>query len=175
MNDGGFRHIITRGEKISWSNNRIGSAHTLKVLDRVIINKDCISFWSSISCASLTKGCSDHFPWLLNMHKGIKLHPSPFKYFSMWADHNDCERLVKESWSQLVIGCHMFVLMQKLKRIKVAFKEWNRSVFGDIHLKVDNVKSAIEEIQLQIDSDGYCDELHAKEVKAQIELNEALS
>lgn len=57
------------------------------------------------------------------MQKGIKMRPSPFKYFSIWADHCDCVRLVKEVWSQPVTGCHMFVLMQKLKSMKAAFKE----------------------------------------------------
>lgn len=48
-------------------------------------------------------------------------------------------------------------------------------MYGDIHLKVANAKAPIEDIQLQIDAYGFSEVLHDQELKAQVELNSALS
>lgn len=44
----------------------------------------------------------------------------------------------------------MSVLSQKLKALKLELKSWNKLVFGNIHLRVNNALAAVESIQHQI-------------------------
>lgn len=43
----------------------------------------------------------------------------------MWPEHADCLMLVKETWSKNVMGCHMFILVPKLKLLKAEFKTYH--------------------------------------------------
>lgn len=54
-------------------------------------------------------------------------------------------------------------------------KIWNKLVFGDVNLKVDQCLEALDTIQMQLASDGYSDDLHNKEAFAQIDLQQALN
>ena len=41
-----------------------------------------------------------------------------------------------------MVGCHVFILQQKLKRLKISFKDWNKNVSGNVHeVVVDKQKS----------------------------------
>lgn len=40
-----------------------------------------------------------------------------------------------------VQGSPMFILRQKLKNVKTEIKEWNKSIFGNIQLRVENAMS----------------------------------
>lgn len=59
--------------------------------------------------------------------------------------------------------------------MKATLKIWNKTIFGDVHLKVENVIADVDAIQRQIASSGFSDELHEEEVKAQTILQEAIS
>lgn len=142
-------HIITRGVRYTWSNGHAGRAHTYLRLDRVIVNEEAISFWDSISCTSLVRCKSDHYPLLLSLNKGLVSKPSSFEFFSMWYKHPDCERVVREVWSKEVAGCPMFSLVQKLKMLKSKLRTWNREMFGDV-IKVDNAYVVLDSIQKDI-------------------------
>lgn len=118
-------HIDTKGAPFTWSNGRI-MAFTERRLDRTIVNQHCLSFFSSLSCLTLTRNQCDYSPILLSLEKGLKMKHSPFKFFNMWSEHPDCERLVKETWLKPVIGFLMYILVLKLKLLKVELKVWNK-------------------------------------------------
>lgn len=60
----------------------------------------------------------------------------------------------------------MFVMTQKLKTLKAAFKSWNKEVFGDVHNLVETTQSALDFVQNQIEVEGLNDELSVKELAA---------
>jgi len=51
----------------------------------------------------------------------------------MWLQHLSCRQVIQQSWDEIVVGCHMFILQQKLKRLKLSLKDWNKNVFGNVH------------------------------------------
>lgn len=69
----------------------------------------------------------------------------------------------------------MFILAQKLRNLKAAFKHWNKETFGDVHLKVKHALHDLDVIQKQIHYAGHSDELQVVEQQAQISLQQALS
>ncbi|XP_057790918.1 uncharacterized protein LOC131008031 [Salvia miltiorrhiza] len=65
--------------------------------------------------------------------------------------------------------------MVKLKRLKRELQSWNRSTFGQVDKLVIAAQKELTDIQLNISSQGYTDDLFDKEVQAQAKINVALS
>lgn len=80
---------------------------------------------------------------------------------------------MEEIWGQKVVGCRMFVLSQKLKNLK-ELRLWNKKVFGDVNLKVDQAQVMVDDLQHLISSLGHNDALYDQEKLAQADLQQAL-
>ncbi|MCH96434.1 RNA-directed DNA polymerase (Reverse transcriptase), partial [Trifolium medium] len=63
----------------------------------------------------------------------------------------------------------------KLKHLKGELKVWNKVVFGDIHNQVRSAVNKLDEIQANINVDGYSDHLFNQEKLAKLELERALN
>lgn len=70
----------------------------------------------------------------------------------MWNSHNDRKRLVREVWNRPAFGCPMSSLSQKLKLLKSELKNWNKTVFGDVNLKVKKAWDEVDLIQAKLSS-----------------------
>ncbi|KAF9604423.1 hypothetical protein IFM89_006432 [Coptis chinensis] len=58
---------------------------------------------------------------------------------------------VQQSWEAPILGHSIFVLTQKLKRLKGALKRWNIEVYGNIKAKVEEESRILEQMQEQFD------------------------
>jgi len=75
-------HLETNGAQLTWTNKREGGAFIAQRLDRAICNESWIDLWSVISCNTLLKCQSDHFPLLLTLHVKPPITIIPrFKFF----------------------------------------------------------------------------------------------
>lgn len=167
-------HLATRGSQFTWSNGTRGSAYTEKRLDKTAVNEAWISFWSAMSCCTLTRNKSDHFPSLLNMKKEVSCHISSCKFMKMWANHPHCHKIITEALNIPVSSCLMFILSQKLKIVKLKLKEWNKTCFGDVNLRVSSAEAKVFTIQAELNSRGFLGESMLQEKEAQSELQQAL-
>jgi len=93
----------------------------------------------------------------------------------MWISHPECINIVRQSWNNQVTGFPMYVLSQKLKILKEAFKVWNKNTFGNVHTQVTDVYKDLDEIQMKINNTGIFDLLMDQEKAAQINLENALN
>jgi hypothetical protein len=168
-------HLPTRGMDFTWNNGRRGSNHTERRLDRSICNLSFIDTCSTITCSTLTKTRSDHFPILLDFLSSEAKHVSQFKFMAMWLLHPDCMNVVKDCWNTTVIGCPMFVLNKKLKILKEKLKIWNKDVFGNVHNHLKLAEDKVNSIQSTININGHSDSLMELGKQAQIELELALT
>lgn len=84
----------------------------------------------------------------------------------MWTKNKDCFRVIKESWKVKVYGFPMFIFDKELKILKSRLKDWNKSNFGNVKIKVIEAEKVLKEIQQDIGLNGYNDSLHDKEAKA---------
>lgn len=100
-------HLPITGCPFTWSNEREGVHHTEKMLDRVICNHSWVDLCSNISCSTLTKIKSDHFPILFDFQMNNIRYASNFKFLKMWSHHNDCSNLIKLVWSKRTFGSPM--------------------------------------------------------------------
>jgi exonuclease III len=78
-------HLPTRGAWFTWSNGRRGRAFTEKRLDRAICNMTWMNSCTMVSCSTLIKNKSDHFPILVNFQFSSTSFASQFKFLKMWS------------------------------------------------------------------------------------------
>lgn len=135
--------------------------HTKKCLDRAFSNQAWIVLCTSLSCTTITKKCSDHFPILMTFDYKEISHPSQFKFMQMWAMHDDFKDIVAKSWETNVVGRPMFILDRKLKILKDKLKVWNKSSFGNIHVRVKDGESNLNRIQQRTATVGHSKVTHA--------------
>lgn len=168
-------HLPTRGATFTWDNRRSGRRHIKRRLNRTIVNSNMLDLCSNISCSTLTKTSSDHYPILLDFKTDSIRFASSFKFLKMWTLHNDCKQLFSDTWKINVVGCPMYVLSAKLKILKGKLKLWNKDVFGNIHEYVAAAETKLSDIQTKINLLGHSDTLMNEEKQAQIDLDQALN
>ncbi|KAF9595272.1 hypothetical protein IFM89_038407 [Coptis chinensis] len=124
-----------------------------------------LKFWaSSIECYAMqaggfnflagnTKFIAESAPTILRYWGGNLIIPQPknrpFKFFNMWCTHPTFRDTVSESWQIPIQGNSIFILTQKLKRLKGILKEWNKDIFGNIKVKVEEETKKLEQMQDQ--------------------------
>ncbi|XP_058784766.1 uncharacterized protein LOC131659617 [Vicia villosa] len=166
--------IPTNGPWFTWNNGRQGKAHTEKRLDRAVCNQKWLEVCSKLALTSLIRNRSDHHPLLMDFDMNEAMHRANFKFLKMWSLNSSCKEVVANSWKEEVIGCPMFILSTKLKRLKEKLKIWNKEIFGNVHEQVVVAEKRLQEIQEEIHDTGFNDQLRNLERKSQINLDEAL-
>jgi hypothetical protein len=160
-------HLPTRGASFTWSNRRGGRHHTERRLDRVVCNHKWLDLCTSVSCHTLIKNISDHFPLLLVFKTNSVGFASSFKFLKVWSLHDDCKNVIQSCWNERVVGCPMYVLNFKLK-------SWNSEIFGNVHGYVKEAEKELQDIQDQIQDNGHYEGLLKAETLAQKKVDEAL-
>jgi len=136
-----------RGANFTWSNGRRGRLHVQIRLDKTICNQEWLNACNVVTCSTLTKLRSDHFPIMLEF-KNQDLHfVSQFKFLKMWVAHANCVNVVRNSWNTSIVGCPMFIFSEKLKLLKAALKQWNIDTFGNVNNQVKSAKEKLDQIQ----------------------------
>ncbi|XP_058106903.1 uncharacterized protein LOC131250636 [Magnolia sinica] len=131
------------GSMYTWCNNRSDRSRRWARLDRMLVNASWISSLPRFTIDHLTRSFSDHTSILLSFKDNSADFPRPFRFQRMWTTHVDFKWVVKEIWDAEVAAAPMFKLYIKMKHLKRALKDWNKTVFGDVH---NNVQKAEDEI-----------------------------
>ncbi|XP_057811612.1 uncharacterized protein LOC131025844 [Salvia miltiorrhiza] len=94
----------------------------------------------------------------------------------MWVLHPSFCDMVENSWlSSVDVLCPIVRVMLKLKRLCADIRVWNKEVFGNVDIALNQWKQQLLVTQMQIADSGYTDDLFDEEVQLQAELNVALS
>ncbi|KAF9615242.1 hypothetical protein IFM89_022504 [Coptis chinensis] len=90
----------------------------------------------------------------------------------MWCTHPTFRDTVSESWQIPIQGNSIFILTQKLKRLKGVLKEWNKDIFGNIKVKVEEETKKLEQMQDQFEKGNVTEEftMHMVDQENQVEL-----
>ncbi|XP_056695598.1 uncharacterized protein [Spinacia oleracea] len=80
----------------------------------------------------MPEGQFDHSPGLLTVYPRIGGGRKPFKYFTMWKSSPVFNDTIQAAWNTQVSGRKMFMLVSKLKTVKIALKDLNKSGFSDV-------------------------------------------
>jgi len=80
-----FLHLPTMGAAFTSENGWSGRRHIIRRLNRVVCNQNWLDRFSSISCLSLIKHRSDHYPIMLEIKTDNQIFASSFKILKMLA------------------------------------------------------------------------------------------
>lgn len=91
---------------------------------------------------------SDHSP-LLVMEHGRDWGPKPFRIQNAWFFHKTFKAFWESSWKEAhIVGWAGFILLQKLKTLKVGLKKWNVEVFGNIITNLEATEADLHKFDL---------------------------
>ncbi|PNX65585.1 cysteine-rich receptor-like protein kinase, partial [Trifolium pratense] len=89
------------------------------------------------------RGLSDHCPLVLYANEE-DWGPRPSRMLKCWKDVSGYKLFVKEKWNSFQIdGWGDYVLKEKLKMIKVAFKDWHKTHVQNLPSRIDSLKDRL--------------------------------
>ncbi|XP_021861971.2 uncharacterized protein [Spinacia oleracea] len=132
MHDCCMEDVKCVGNMFTWNNKQQGSARVFSKLDRVLANPVWQNVYKDAEVCFMSEGEFDHSPGLLTVYLRVASGRKPFRYFTMWKTAPTFNSIIQDVWSEQIIGSKMYVLVSKLKKIKSALKELNKTAFTDI-------------------------------------------
>jgi hypothetical protein len=117
---------------------------------------------------------SDHWPVSLCLDAGATPKLKPFRFEKFWLSHPDFHWLAKSWWNQAEIehGTCMYKFQQCLKNFKQHLKLWNKTTFGNIFQRMQEIENRLETLQKTFISGIRTTELMKEEEELQAELEE---
>ncbi|XP_057779947.1 uncharacterized protein LOC130998549 [Salvia miltiorrhiza] len=147
----GFFESNTTGLSFTWCGRRHLPSHVESILDRCLFSAGFVAMWDSLNTHILPRLSSDHSPLILQCMEGA-------------------------SWNAPTnVNCPIRLVMMKLKRLRLALKNWNRQVFGNVDDQLRQLQSSLEGIQRRIANEGYSESLFEEEVEVQARVGTILS
>ncbi|XP_044497608.1 uncharacterized protein LOC123219676 [Mangifera indica] len=153
------------GNQLTWSNCSEGHRRIACKLDRALVNEQWKDVFEESFAMFLNHSISDHSPCIVTCGGGVRRRRVPFKFYNMWATHDNFLNIVRESWQEDVEGSPMYKLISKLKRLKKVLRRLNKEGFWRISEKVEEAKGRLEDVQNRLQSSPLNEDL-AKEEKA---------
>ncbi|XP_035543586.1 uncharacterized protein LOC118347673 [Juglans regia] len=148
IHEGGLIDLSAQGSNFSWCNGQSGLARAWAKLDRVLLDANLLSLFPTASCSYLPMTTSDHCPMLVEFLKDpYSYGPPPFRFQQMWVEHPEFIDFVKQVWSVPVVGTGLVILACKLKKVKVALREWNKRVFGRTNAHIESLEAKVEGLE----------------------------
>ena len=125
-------------------NKRQADHFVMEKLDRAFGSIDWLDTYPYCLVRNLPILCSDHGPILLDTEYRPPFKCRPFRFEWMWTSHQDCARLVNESWNaNLHTGSHAFCLTRKIDSIRKTFKQWNKTSFGRVEKTIQGKQAEL--------------------------------
>jgi hypothetical protein len=143
-------------------------------LDRFLVVETLLEEDPAIEANILPKTGSDHWPisFLPGHRSNTKIQTFHFEKF--WLSHPDFQRLAKSWWAQAEIehGTCMYKFQQRLKNFKQLLKLWNKTTFGNIFQRMQEIESRLEALQRTFISGTRTTDLMKEEEELRTKLEE---
>jgi len=98
-------------------------------IDRILVSSKWLESWPNTKQYVLGMSVSNHCALILKV-LDKDWRRKPFRSLDVWQKDNSFIVFVREKWSNYKIQGHgLFVRKEKLKKLKVVIKVWNREVF----------------------------------------------
>ncbi|KAF1858650.1 hypothetical protein Lal_00044683 [Lupinus albus] len=163
-------HLPTLGAQFTWTNRMTWDAPTEEILNRSICNDERIDAWNQVTCNIMLRLSSNHHSFLLHYVYSTISRITQFRFHKTWLKDLSCRSLIARVWNTNVVGCPMFILIQKLNLQKKDLILWNINTFGNIHLRVQITLEKVDLVQACINAGYPNNDLLQQEPEAQSKL-----
>ncbi|XP_042504795.1 uncharacterized protein LOC122081671 [Macadamia integrifolia] len=161
--------ISSTGKKFTWTNNR-RRGHVATVLDHSFCNEKWVDFFRNVMQHVLWSSVSDHAQLLVISDIVSKSNNIPFRLHGFRMENENFLLVVDEAWKMQLIGDPIYVLSEKLKRVKGLLKVWARDSFPNLNMELEQATKILKMIQDSIEESGMSDDLFNKEADAKTAL-----
>ncbi|XP_027337142.1 uncharacterized protein LOC113850807 [Abrus precatorius] len=135
----------------------------LSLAERVLVSGSWIDYWGDGFIQVLSRDVSNHCPIILK-HKVVNWGSNPFRFNNCWLTHKRVMEVVEEAWQRgIILSWAAQRASQRLRNVKIALKNWNVEVFGN----VDKVISDLTTELSLIDDKNFVKELSDVEKERQ--------
>ncbi|XP_028123615.1 uncharacterized protein LOC114320750 [Camellia sinensis] len=133
------------GKKFTWCNSREGEKWSR--IDRVLVDPKWLEVFN-LKLWGLPRLLSDHSP-LLVKEDGRDWGPKPFRVQNVWFLHKAFKAFWESCWKEAnIVGWASFMLLQRLRTLKVGLKKWNVEVFGNIITNLEAAEADLHKLDL---------------------------
>jgi len=123
-------------------------------IDRVLVSKEWLNAWPRCQQFVLNRSISDHCAVVLK-EMSVDWGLRPFRCLDVWQKDNRFKDFVRRKWvSYEVQGRGIYIFKEKLKKLKVDLKVWNKEDFGDVNLASEELLKRINVLDAQDDVRG---------------------
>jgi len=138
-----------------------GDGSSMSRLDKFLLSEDWCLVWPSCMQVADLRGLSDHCPLFLMVNEDDWV-PRPSRMLKCWNEVPAYKQFLIEKWRAFEVqGWGGFILQEKLKRIKLALKEWHRLHVSNLPGRITALKERIAELDTKGEHvDLSVDELH---------------
>ncbi|GJR98403.1 hypothetical protein Tco_0270577 [Tanacetum coccineum] len=133
----------------------------MKKLDRIMINGELIHQFQNASGEFFPFVISNHNPIVVTIPEGLKMNRRSFRFVNYIADKEEFADYVGQVWESEIIACHMYKVVQKLKRFKNPLNRLNWKN-GNLSEKVTSLKEKLTNAQAEMEKDPFNTEMKAK-------------
>ncbi|KAJ9536667.1 LOW QUALITY PROTEIN: hypothetical protein OSB04_un000140 [Centaurea solstitialis] len=127
-------------------------------LDRILANVEFTGRFDDARARFHPRGISDHSPGVLMFKGGKRRRRFGFKFDNFLVDHPLFIPTVQQAWEVHVEGTFMYRITTRLKSLKEPLRKLRRS-YGNLTVKVADLKVELDVIQLACDLDPFNVEL----------------
>ncbi|VFQ72518.1 unnamed protein product [Cuscuta campestris] len=139
-------YIHPSGGHFSWSGER-SQGKLWRRLDHIFGNQHLMDMANRVHLSMLSKGASDHRPFLLELSMDTYSGPKPFRFLDLWVSHHTLESTIKSFWENNKTYNGMKGLGRKLKNLKAILTKWSRDDFGNIFHQLKEAESRASRAQ----------------------------
>lgn len=112
-------------------------------LDRAFSNSNWPHTYDDPVVKHLPRICSDHNPIILGHRQCLSSKTRPFRFEEKWLSHISFNKVVEDSWASPCSGTPQFILVTKLKTLKLNLKSWSKDVYGHFKNHIAEVESLV--------------------------------
>lgn len=71
----------------------------------------------------------------------------PFRFLNSWVESDDFYGLVEKIWNSQFLGCKMYILVAKLKLLKVKLKNWHKASHSFLESRLSIARENLTKVQ----------------------------
>ncbi|KAL6174610.1 hypothetical protein ACLB2K_051256 [Fragaria x ananassa] len=172
LNNNGLVSLQATGLPFTWTNKHVDDTVIFERLDRAVSNANFLLNYPDSRLENLPIISSDHGPICLTLENPKRKSRKPFRFEAIWLSHHSFKPLVENIWKQKINTNPILNFVTIAGQFASRARTWNKSVFGNIFRRMEELNQESEEIQQQLMANPNSTFLKQKDTQIRAELVE---
>ncbi|KAL3833965.1 hypothetical protein ACJIZ3_008701 [Penstemon smallii] len=152
LSDTGFCDLGFEGYPYTWCSRREYPNTTWERLDRACANKLWRQKFPSHKVRHMASRNSDHLPLHISFSTTARIlqggnRRNNFRFEAMWFTSEECERVIKDSWTGNINLANGNSVWDKLDNCRLGLLNWSKSSFGNVNKQICKLKKELHTLR----------------------------